>query len=113
MEELTLEICREYQEKAKRINNNNRADIGARRQLREELQNRCGIPEIWALNIINGYYCKDYIALIEYKKKGGEIKENRKDGQEYLEWLSEKESEDQIKEMLRRDELVADGMFDE
>lgn len=69
MEELTLEICREYQEKAKRINNNNRADIGARRQLREELQNRCGIPEIWALNIINGYYCKDYIALIEYKKR--------------------------------------------
>ena len=71
------------------------------------------MPEIWALNIINGYYCKDYIALIEYEKKGGEIKENRKDEQEYLEWLYEKESENQIKEMLRRDELVADGMFDE
>ena len=113
MEELTLEICREYQEKAKRTNSNNSADIDARRQLREELQNRCGIPEIWALNIINGYYCKDYIAFIEYEKKGGEIKENRKDEQEYLEWLSEKESDNQIKEMLRRDELVADGMFDE
>jgi hypothetical protein len=46
MEKLTLEICREYQEKAKRTNSNNGADIDAdidaRRQLREELQNRCG-----------------------------------------------------------------------
>lgn len=105
MEELTAEICYEYRDKAIALKSDNAEDIGERRKLREELQIRCGIPEIWALNIINGFYIKEYLAAITYEKSGTIDKQRRPDESEYLEWLEEKEVEQQIKEMVLRDEL--------
>ena len=36
-------------------------DVGARRQLRIELQQKYGLQEIEAVNILNGYNANDYI----------------------------------------------------
>ena len=45
-------------------------DVGARRQLRIELQQKYGLQEIEAVNILNGYNANDYITKyyrIEHK----------------------------------------------
>lgn len=53
---LTSEICQEYRQRALEIDRNEYRDIGERRKLRIELQEKCDILEIEALNIINGLY---------------------------------------------------------
>ncbi len=53
---LTIEICQEYRQRALAIDKNECRDIGERRKLRIELQEKCDILEIEALNIINGLY---------------------------------------------------------
>lgn len=70
MEDLIIEICNEYQKKAKHLEIDISA-VGARKELAKELQHRCGILEIWAINIVNGYGGKDYVAILDYKKKVG------------------------------------------
>ena len=100
MEELTLEICNEYQKKGKALGNNP-AYVGQRADLVKELQNRCGISEIWALNIINGHGIKDYLAILEHQKKGG--KGTSEDDKEYLEWLAQKEDKERMEQMLLND----------
>ena len=75
---LSKQITKEYETRASRLPPNGRQDIGKRRELRIELQKRCGLPEIEAVNIINGYYADIYIAKYEMlaardngRKKGG------------------------------------------
>ena len=51
---LTLEIAEEYKRKAQMLPDNGGQDIGPRRKLREELQLRCGLTELEAINILNG-----------------------------------------------------------
>ena len=101
-EELSLEICREYEKKGKQLPDAaNPLFVGIRRELAEELMNRCGIPEVWAFNIVNGHNTQDYISI----KNGGEEKKFvDQDEMEYLEWLAEKEEQERIERMMEMDE---------
>lgn len=58
---LTEEAVTYYQKKAKSFSQLNNQDIGAKRALRQELQERFGLLEIEAVNILNGFYAKYYI----------------------------------------------------
>ena len=42
-------------------------DIGERRKLREELQARCDLTELQAVNIINGFHIPDYVRIAEVR----------------------------------------------
>lgn len=55
---LTVEIANEYRTLAEKLPENGRQDVGERRKLRQELQNRCGLSELQAINILNGFYVK-------------------------------------------------------
>jgi len=68
---LTLEIAKEYQQRAKELPDNGLQDTGERRELRIELQNRCGLTELQAINILNGHHVKDYIAICERRRMHG------------------------------------------
>lgn len=61
---LTEKVAYDYYNKAKKLPNPE-IDIGERRALREELQNKYDICEIEAINIINGHHIKDYVARYE------------------------------------------------
>lgn len=56
MEALTKSIAKEYQQRAERLPPNGLQDIGGRRKLRIELQNRCALSEVEAINTLNGYH---------------------------------------------------------
>ena len=58
---LTAEICHEYKKRAELLSGTDGQDIGARRTLRMELQKRCHITEIEAVNILNGYNVDLYV----------------------------------------------------
>lgn len=64
MELLTESIAYEYRDRAAKLPYNGMQDIGERRRLRQELQERCGTTELEAVNILNGYhidvYCMKY-----------------------------------------------------
>lgn len=77
MEFLTLKIANEYRKRAAILPNDSMQDIGERRNLREELQNRCGITELEAVNIINGYHVGTYIA--KYERRMEELAREHKD----------------------------------
>lgn len=38
-----------------------------RRKLREELQTRCNLTELQAVNIINGFHIPDYVRIAEVR----------------------------------------------
>lgn len=56
METLTREIADEYRKRAMLLPANGLQDIGKRRELRKELQARCDLTELQAVNIINGFH---------------------------------------------------------
>lgn len=56
MEILTRAIANEYRDRALLLPSNGLQDIGERRKLREELQARCNLTELQAVNIINGFH---------------------------------------------------------
>ena len=58
---LTLEICKEYKAKADQLPDNDGMDTGEWRRLREELQKRCNIQEIEAVNILRGRNVSIYL----------------------------------------------------
>lgn len=64
---LTPSIAYAYNEKAKALPYNGMQDIGERRRLRQDLQERCGITELEAINIINGFHIDTY--CIKYLRK--------------------------------------------
>lgn len=90
MKELTKAICDKYRNKALELNEENPLDIGARRAFRIELQELCGISEIWAINIINGHHVDAYLSILAKKNKGESTVIYDKDN-DFLEWLAEKE----------------------
>lgn len=81
---LTMEIAKEYRDKARRLSPNGRQDIGQRRTLRMELQSRCGLTELQAVNIINGFHISDYVAIeaIKERSRKEQEKANEDRGQE-------------------------------
>ncbi len=62
---LTTEIANEYTQRAKKLSNGSSEDTGDRRRLRQELQERCGITEIEAINILQGMHVQTYISKYE------------------------------------------------
>ncbi len=58
---LTAEAAVEYQKRARRISMLGGQDIGARRALREEFQEKFGLLEIEAINILNGFHSAFYV----------------------------------------------------
>lgn len=60
MELLTVNIAKTYRNRAKKLPHNGTQDIGKRRELRQELQERCGVTELEAINIIDGIHIQDY-----------------------------------------------------
>ena len=62
MELLTHEIAYTYRDRAKALPYNGMQDIGERRALRIELQERCGVTELEAVNIINGFHIVSFAA---------------------------------------------------
>ena len=90
---LTEDICKEYQKRADMLAPNDGQDTGAWRDLRIELQERCNITEVMAINILHkrnvGDYCRYYgilsgaIPMPEGMKKKLE-KDAKKKSQENL-----------------------------
>lgn len=72
---LTRKIANEYTARAKRLPSNGLQDIGDRRKLRLELQNRCNLTELEAVNIINGYHIDLYIRISEIREEERLMKE--------------------------------------
>ena len=68
-EVLTRKIAIEYRDKARLLPPNCLQDIGDRRKLRVELQSRCNLTELEAVNIINGYHIGDYVVLAERRER--------------------------------------------
>ncbi len=67
-EVLTRKIASEYRDRARLLLPNGLQDIGGRRKLRVELQSRCNLTELEAVNIINGYHIGDYVVLAERRE---------------------------------------------
>ncbi len=92
---LTMDICKEYIRRAGELNPNGGQDTGSWRTLRIELQKRCNIPEIQAINILRGNHVKEYvhyydilsgrIPMPEVMKKSLEEARKRKEKQEQKE----------------------------
>lgn len=79
VELLTRRIAKEYVGRAKQIPDESRQDVENRRELRMELQERCGLTELEAVNIINGYHIGDYVAKYERRYEDNErSKEQRR-----------------------------------
>lgn len=58
---LTEEDALEYIKRAENLANLGRQDSGLRRELRREFQERFGLLEIEAINILNGFYVAFYV----------------------------------------------------
>lgn len=65
---LTRQIVYEYQKRLKALPDYGNQHIKERRELRIELQNRCGITELQALNVLNGHHIPDIITICERKR---------------------------------------------
>lgn len=76
---LTAEIANEYRILAENLPENGRQDTGERRELRQELQRRCGLSELQAINILNGFHVKDYIAIKEREYAENERRKAERD----------------------------------
>ena len=84
---ITYEDAKEYRDRAEKLPYNGFQDIGERRELRIECQERFGLTEGEAINILNGYNMRDIVQVYE------NIKElripNEKDAELYLELLKQ------------------------
>lgn len=76
---LTAEIANEYRTLAENLPENSGQDTGERRRLRQELQNRCGLSELQAINILSGFHVKDYIIIKERKYAENERRKEERD----------------------------------
>ncbi len=79
MELLSRAIAKEYQRAASALADEGLQDIGERRTLRIELQKRCGLSELEAVNVINGHHVQDYIAKYERRREEDERKQRDQD----------------------------------
>ena len=61
MEALTKSVAREYRQRAEKLPPNSLQDIGERRKLRKELQNKYALSEVEAINVLNGFNVDVYI----------------------------------------------------
>lgn len=84
---LTPSIAYAYNQKAKTLPYNGMQDIGERRRLRQELQERCGTTELEAVNILNGYhidvYCMKYLLKARRAAEGEPEPQKKKRRRQY------------------------------
>lgn len=78
-EVLTREIANEYRDKAKLLPPNGMQDIGDRRKLRIELQERYNLTELEAVNIINGFHISIYVTIAERREAERESKKREQE----------------------------------
>lgn len=87
MELLTESIAYEYRDRAAKLPYNGMQDIGERRRLRQELQERCGTTELEAVNILNGYhidvYCMKYLLKARRAAEGEPEPQKKKQRRQY------------------------------
>lgn len=87
MELLTESIAYEYRDRAAKLPYNGMQDIGERRRLRQELQERCGTTELEAANILNGYhidvYCMKYLLKARRAAEGEPEPQKKKRRRQY------------------------------
>lgn len=87
MELLTESIAYEYRDRAAKLPHNGMQDIGERRRLRQELQERCGTTELEAVNILNGYhidvYCMKYLLKARRAAEGEPEPQKKKRRRQY------------------------------
>lgn len=77
MELLTHEIAYTYRDRAEALPYNGMQDTGARRALRIELQERYGVTELEAVNIINGFHIDSY--CMKYLTRAGKTIEEKQE----------------------------------
>ena len=88
---LTRDLCEYYRAKVKEISDHSTGDPGFN-TLCKELKERCDLTETQAINILNGYHIKEYVAFHEKLQAGGvEQTGSNDETKEYLEWLAKKE----------------------
>ena len=63
---LTQEVCDRYREEAAKINEYDSQDVRRHREMRKELQQKYGLTEVEAINILNGNNISDY--LLKYRR---------------------------------------------
>ena len=80
-EVLTKEIASEYRDKAKPLPPNGLQDIGDRRKLRIELQERCNLTELEAVNIVNGFHIDIYV-IIAGRREAERIRREQEESNE-------------------------------
>lgn len=68
-EEFTIEIAIKYRNRAAGLPDNGMQDIGERRRLRIELQERFDLTELTALNVVNGTHLMDAVMLYNRKQQ--------------------------------------------
>jgi len=87
VELLTESIAYEYRDRAAKLPYNGMQDIGERRRLRQELQERCGTTELEAVNILNGYhidvYCMKYLLKARRAAEGEPEPQKKKRRRQY------------------------------
>lgn len=87
MELLTESIAYEYRDRAAKLPYNGMQDIGERRRLRQELQERCGTTELEEVNILNGYhidvYCMKYLLKARRAAEGEPEPQKKKRRRQY------------------------------
>lgn len=93
---LTRDLCEYYHAKAKEISDHSTGDPRFN-ALCKELKERCDLTETQAINILNGYHIKEYVAFHERLQAGGAEQTGDKDDIEYLEWLAAKEDKKRSK----------------
>ncbi len=81
-EVLTREIAKEYLNRARKLPTEGMQDIGKRRELRIELQKRCDLTELQAVNIINGLHVRDYISICERREKNEREQQGQSENQD-------------------------------
>nr|DAE92115.1 MAG TPA: hypothetical protein [Myoviridae sp. ct5xZ3] len=63
MELLTQDVAKEYQRRVEQLPDNGLQDIGERRSLRLELQEKYGLTELQAINVLNNRHVGDCITI--------------------------------------------------
>ena len=94
---LSKELADEYRRKANQAADRSSGDIGKRRELRIELQTRCGLTDLEAVNVINGQHVMEYVDKYHRIRYGIPL---NKDGNKNLMNIKALEELDRLKALV-------------
>lgn len=104
---LTREIAKEYQKKAEQLPDNGKQDVGERRKLRIELQEKCGLTEIEAINILNGNHVDQYLNKYYRLQNNISVEKDTKKAED-LKRIEVLEELEHLKKTLGNDYVIMD-----